>query len=56
MAEKSMSKFSQYSAANNLKDVYFQEVFDFLGSIEENKYPSRLEETLDKEKQIGRLL
>ena len=35
MAEKSMSKFSQCLAANDLKDVYFQEVFDFLGSIEE---------------------
>ena len=50
MAEKSMSKFPQYLAANDLKDVYFQEVFDFLGSIEEKKYPSRLEDTLDKEK------
>ena len=50
MAEKSMSKFPQYLAANDLKDVYFQEVFDFLGSIEEKKYPSKLEDTLDKEK------
>ena len=50
MAEKSMSKFPQYLAANDLKNVYFQEVFDFLGSIEEKKYPSRLEDTLDKEK------
>ena len=50
MAEKSMSKFPQYLAANDLKDVYFQEVFDFLGSIEEKKYPSRLEDTLDKKK------
>ena len=49
MAEKSMSKFPQYLAANDLKDVYFQEVFDFLGSVEE-KNPSRLEDTLDKEK------
>ena len=50
MAEKSMSKFPQYLVANHLKDVYFQEVFDFLASIEEKKYPSRLEDTLDKEK------
>ena len=49
MAEKSMSKFPQYLAANYLKDVYFQEVFDFLGSIDK-KYPSRLEDTLNKEK------
>ena len=35
MAEKSMSKFPQYFAANDLMDVYFQKVFDFLGSIEE---------------------
>ena len=33
MAEKSMIKFPQYLAANDLKDVYFQKVFDFLGSI-----------------------
>ena len=45
-----MSKFTQYLSANDLKDVYFQEVFDFLGSIEEKKYPSKLEDTLDKEK------
>ena len=36
MAEKSISKFPQYFAANDLKDVYFQEVFYFLPSIEEN--------------------
>ena len=30
MVEKSMSKFPQYLAANDLKDVYFQEVFIFL--------------------------
>ena len=35
MAEKSMSKFHQYLAANILKDVYFQEVFDFLAYIKE---------------------
>ena len=49
MAEKSISKFPQYLAANDLKDVYFQEVFDFLASIKEKKYSSRLENTLDKE-------
>ena len=49
MAEKSMSKFPQYLAANDLMDVYFQ-VFEFLGSIEEEKYPSRLEDIFDKEK------
>ena len=49
MAEKNMSKFLQYLAANDLKYDYFQEVFDFLGSIEEKKYLSRLEDTLDKE-------
>ena len=37
MAEKSMSKFPQYLAANDLKDFYFQEVFDIMGSIEEKK-------------------
>ena len=50
MAEKSMSKFPQYLTANDLKDVYFQEDFDFLASIEVKKYPIRLEDTLDKEK------
>ena len=28
MAEKNMSKFPQCLAANDLKDVYFQEVLD----------------------------
>ena len=28
-----MSKFPQYLVAKDLKDVYFQEVFDFLASI-----------------------
>ena len=35
MAQKIMSKFPQYLAANDLKDVYFQEVLDLLASIEE---------------------
>ena len=35
MAEKIMSKFTQYLAANDLKKAYFQEVFDFLTSIED---------------------
>ena len=29
MVEKCMSKFPSYLAANDLKDVYSQEVFDF---------------------------
>ena len=52
MAEKSKTKFSQYLAANDLKDVYFQEVFDFLYLLK--KYLSRLEDTWDKEKLIRR--
>ena len=35
MAKKSKSRFPQYLAVNDLKDIYFQEVFDFLASIEE---------------------
>ena len=35
MVEKSMSKFLQYLAANDLKDAYFQEIFDFLAFIKE---------------------
>ena len=36
MAErKSIGKFSQYLVAYNLKDVYFQDIFDFLAFIEE---------------------
>ena len=33
MAEKSMSKFFEYLAKKDLKDVYFQEVFDFLAIL-----------------------
>ena len=29
MTEKSMSKFHQYLAENDLKDVHFQKVFSF---------------------------
>ena len=50
MAEKSMSKFSQYLAANNLKDLYFQQVFYFWHQIEYRKYLSWLEDTLNKQK------
>ena len=53
MAEKSIIKFPQHLAAKNLKDVYFQEVFDFLTSFEEKKYLSRLEDTLGKEKKTN---
>ena len=50
MSEQSMSKFHQYLVANDLKGAHHQEAFDFLAPIEEKKYPSRLEDTLDKEK------
>ena len=49
MALKSMSKFPQHLAVNDIKDVYFKDFFYFLTSIEEEKYSSRLEDTLDKE-------
>ena len=50
MAEKSFSKFPQYLASNDLKDVYFQKVFNFLAFVEEKNYPSWNENTFDKEK------
>ena len=55
MADNSMSKFCQNLVANNLKDAYFQEVFDLILHLLKKKYPSRLEDTLDKVKSNLRL-
>ena len=52
MAEKSMSKFSQYLAANDLKDVYFQKVNWFSAINWIKKYPSILEDTLDRNSKL----